>query len=292
VVAPGAGAPGGTIQVSAAPSGANCVATLTASAGSCTLVFTDAVDQVLTATFAGDANFAESTSAPEAHAVPAGADLAATIDNGVGTLTAGLVTTYQIGFSNLGPSAAIAAAVSVQLPANLTGAAWTCIAGGGASCVSGSPAGSPASGNGSNSASVDIPQGGNLAYQLQATVASSAQGSIDLTATIASPIPDPTPADRSAADSDAVQRVVALSITKINGCDYLPGGATSTGSIVVENGGPSDVTSAVVQDFLPPNSLRQAGNARRRQVPGASPAATATSINWWISARAADSSSR
>lgn len=252
VVAPGAGAPAGQVQVGAAPSGASCMATIVAGAGSCTLVVASAVNQVLTAAFAGDADFAESTSSPEPHAVQAGADLVATIDNGVSTVTAGLPAVYQVGFSNLGPDAAIAAAVSVQLPANLTGAAWTCTAGGGASCVSGSPAGSPSSGNGSISALVDIPQGGNLAYQMNTTVAASAQGSIQLTATIASPAPDPTPANRSASDNDNVQRVVALSIVKVNGCNYLAGGATTTYTIAVANAGPSDVTSALVQDLLPP----------------------------------------
>ena len=252
VLTPGAGEPGGSIQVSAAPSGASCMATLSAGSGSCQLVFAGSGDQTLTANFAGDTNFAESTSAPEAHAVPDGADLVASIDNGTSMLTAGLPTAYQIDFSNAGPDAAMAADASVPLPASLTGAAWTCTAGGGASCVAGSPAGSPANGAGAIAASVDLPAGGNLAYQLDATVAASAQGSVELTASIASAVPDPSPADRSASDNDAVQRVVALSIVKVNGCDFLPGGATTTYDIDVLNAGPSDVGSAIVQDLLPP----------------------------------------
>jgi len=251
VLAPGSGLINASVLVAAVPSGANCAATIAAGSGGCVLVLASVADETLTATFAGDSNFVESTSATETHAVQAGADLVATVDNGVAALTAGLTTQYQIGFSNLGPDAAMAAGVSTQLPANLIDAGWSCIAAGGASCVSGLPAGSSSAGNGSINASVDLPSGGSIAYVLNATLAASAQGSVALAATVSSAAPDPSPGNRSATDTDVVQRVVALSIIKINGCDYIPGGSTTTYTIDVANAGPSDVSAAAVQDLLP-----------------------------------------
>ena len=63
---PGSGAPAGTVVVSDG-SGASCSATV--ADGSCTLTFATAGPRTLTASYAGNADFAGSTSAPAAHLV-------------------------------------------------------------------------------------------------------------------------------------------------------------------------------------------------------------------------------
>jgi hypothetical protein len=69
------------------------------------------------------------------------------------------------------------ATVSDLLPAQLTGATWTCVASGGSAC--------PASGTGNINATVDLLSGGSATFTLTATA--SGTGTINNTATITAP---------------------------------------------------------------------------------------------------------
>jgi uncharacterized repeat protein (TIGR01451 family) len=78
------------------------------------------------------------------------------LSNQGGTLT------YTIVATNNGPSAVTGATVADLLPAELTGATWTCAASAGSAC--------PASGTGNINATVDLLSGGTATFTLTATV--------------------------------------------------------------------------------------------------------------------------
>ncbi|TMH23704.1 MAG: DUF11 domain-containing protein, partial [Betaproteobacteria bacterium] len=170
------------------------------------------------------------------------ADLAVTKDDGTASVNAGGSTIYTIVATNNGPSAVIGATVTDTAPAGLTIGAWTCAASAGSSC--------PASGSGNISASVDLLNAGTATFTVNATVAGNAAGSIANTATIAAPVgvTDPTPGNNSATDTDTVNLVADLSITKTDGVTSVNAGGTTTYTIIVANAGPSAANGAVFTD--------------------------------------------
>src|SRR5439155_378255 len=173
------------------------------------------------------------------------ADLAVTKDDGATSVNAGGSTIYTIVVTNNGPSAVIGATVTDTAPAGLTIGAWTCAASAGSSC--------PASGSGNIAASVNLLNGGTATFTVNATVAGNATGSIANTATIATPVgvSDPTPGNNSATDTDTVNLVANLSITKTDGVSSVNAGSSTIYTIVATNNGPSAVTAATVTDTAP-----------------------------------------
>jgi uncharacterized repeat protein (TIGR01451 family) len=119
-------------------------------------------------------------------------DLGVSKTAGQDTARPGDPLTYTIVVTNTGPEPAHAVLVSDSLPASLTGATWTCIGSGGATC--------PAGGAGSISALVTVTAGGRVMFTLQATVDANASGAITNTAALLLPasMQDPTSADLSA----------------------------------------------------------------------------------------------
>jgi hypothetical protein len=103
VVAPGAGTPAGTVTVSDGTQ--SCIGTLTAGAGSCTMIegFTSVGTKNLTATYAGDTRFQGSTSAIEPHTV-----------NKAATTT--VITNHAPDPSNIGQQVTVNYAVTVNAP--------------------------------------------------------------------------------------------------------------------------------------------------------------------------------
>jgi len=173
------------------------------------------------------------------------ADLAITKTDGVTSVNAGGSTVYTIVATNNGPSAVTGATVTDTAPTGLTIGGWTCAASVGSSC--------PASGSGNIAASVNLLNAGTATFTVNATVASSATGSIANTATIAPPVgvTDPTPGNNSATDTDTVAVVANLALAKTDGgTTYTPGG-TATYSITATNSGPSNAISVSVTDNLP-----------------------------------------
>ena len=203
-----------------------------------------------TATIAAPAGVTETNSsnnsATDNDTLTPQADLAITKTDGVTSVNAGGSTVYTIVATNNGPSVATGATVSDTAPAGLTLGSWTCTASAGSSC--------PASGSGNiSSAVVNLIVGGSASFTVNATVAGSATGSISNTATIAAPagVTDPFPTNNSATDTDTVNPVADLAITKTDGTTTATPGGSTTYTIVVSNSGPSAVTGATVSDVLP-----------------------------------------
>ena len=172
------------------------------------------------------------------------ADLSVTKTDGVASEVPGTPITYSVVASNAGPSDIVGATVTDLLPASLVGGSWTCVAVGG-TCA--------ASGSGSINATVDLVVGGTATFTVSGTVSSSATGSITNTATITPPAgaTDPDPTNNSAADTDTLNAVADLSITKTdNNTNTRPGDAI-TYQIVATNTGPSAIAGAVVTDTMP-----------------------------------------
>ena len=183
-------------------------------------------------------------SATDVDALVPTADLSVTKTDGVASEVPGTPITYSVVVSNAGPSDIVGATVTDLFPASLTGGSWTCAA------VSGACA---ASGSGSINTTVDLAVGGSATFTVSGTVSSSATGSITNSATITPPpgAVDPNPGNNSAADTDSLNPVADLGITKTdNDTNTRPGDPISY-QIVATNAGPSAITGAVVTDTMP-----------------------------------------
>src|SRR5438105_10935385 len=95
-----------------------------------------------------------------------------------------------------------------------------------------------------------LPTAGRATFTVNASVAGSARGTIANTATIAAPVgaTDPTPGNNSATDTDTVNLVADLSITKTDGVTSVNAGGTTTYTVIVANAGPSAANGAVFTD--------------------------------------------
>jgi LPXTG-site transpeptidase (sortase) family protein len=174
--------------------------------------------------------------------------LSITKDDGVTSYVPGANLTYTIVVNNAGPSDVSGATVSDARPAQIGSWTWTCTSSGGATC-----AGSAGSITTDFNDTVNMPSGSSITYTVVAQVLSSATGDLTNTATVAAPtgVMDPTPANNTDDDTDTQNPLVDLSVTKSDGQDFYLAGGTLTYTIVVSNGGPSDVVGATVTDTLP-----------------------------------------
>jgi uncharacterized repeat protein (TIGR01451 family) len=125
------------------------------------------------------------------------ANLAITKTDGQTTAMPGQIVTYTIVVTNSGPDPVMWATVTDNLPASLTGAAWTCAPAGGGSCGAG------ASGNINDT--VNLPMGATVTYTLTGTVSANPV-TLTNTATITAPggVTDPNLSNNSATDTDAL----------------------------------------------------------------------------------------
>ena len=181
-------------------------------------------------------------------AVGSQADLAVTKSNGVTSLSPGATTIYTVVVSNYGPNAVTGATVTDAAPPGVTFGAWTCAGSGGAVC--------PATGSGNVNATVTLPSGTSVTFRINATIGSTASGSITNTATVAPPAgtTDSNPANNSASDTDPLTTTTNradLSITKTNGVATVAPGAATVYTVVVRNNGPDAVAGATVTDAAP-----------------------------------------
>jgi uncharacterized repeat protein (TIGR01451 family) len=130
--------------------------------------------------------------------VGASAGLSITIDDGTTFAAGGAAVEYTIVVANAGPASANGARVEDAVPANLAGAAWTCVASGGASCT--------AQGSGGIDDLVDIPPGATLTYAMTGTVAADPELPLANTASVHAPAgtTDTNPLDDTATDVDTV----------------------------------------------------------------------------------------
>ncbi len=138
------------------------------------------------------------------------ANLGITKTNGVGGVAWGQPVSYTVVASNAGPSAVSGATVTDTMPAQLTGASWTCAGAGGGTC--------PASGSGNINAAVNLPVGGTATFTITGNiVAGSGTGSITNTASVSLPSgsSDPDTSNNAAADTDPIGELRTINLTKI-----------------------------------------------------------------------------
>ena len=172
-------------------------------------------------------------------------DLAVTKTDGVSSATPGQPVHYTIVVTNNGPSNVAGATVTDTLPATLVSPTWTCTASAGSTC--------PVSGSANINASVDLLAGGTATFDVIATVAASAAGTLANTASATAPagVTDTVPGNNSATDTDTLNPVADLAITKTDFSATATPGTAVTYTISVSNAGPSDVVGATVADLLP-----------------------------------------
>ena len=129
------------------------------------------------------------------------ADLTITKTDGSATFVPGGSTTYTIVASNAGPSDAPGTTVVDNFPAGLT-CNWTCAGSGGGTCT--------AAGAGNIDDGVDLPAGGSVTYTALCAIANGTPEPLVNTASVNSPptIPDPTPANNSASDTNGLASVI------------------------------------------------------------------------------------
>ena len=178
-------------------------------------------------------------------AAAAVADLRVTKSNGGSELLPGQSTTYTIVVSNAGPAAVTGATVSDAPSSGLSLGAWNCTASTGATCT---PAGS-----GSLTASVNLQPGATATFTLEATVATTAAGTVTNRASVTPPpgVTNPAPGNNSASDTDTVpeQRV---GVEKRAGTPEAVGPNTFDipYTVVVSNRGSISLTNLQVTDAL------------------------------------------
>ena len=185
--------------------------------------------------------------------VQSNVDLSIAKTDGLATVVAGTQLTYTITAANAGPSDAIGAMIADTIPIELVSLNLvSCMPTGvGAACDPGLTPG-PLGSNNFN-ATVDLPVGGSLAYQISGTVDPSATGTLANTATVTPPggVTDTFPGNDSATDNDtAITKEADLSIDKTGPATATAGGML-TYAVTVTNNGPSDASNVVVTDNLP-----------------------------------------
>lgn len=165
------------------------------------------------------------------------------------TYTPGTSATYVLTLTNAGPSNAASVAIVDNLPAGVTLSGTPgCTANGNASCgtVNGTSGGSSA---GISGATLGATAADSIVLNLPVNFAANLTANPLINTATAS---DPADADgASASDSDALQAVSGVSVSKDDGrTTYTPGG-TATYVIVVTNAGPSAANAVTLSDPLP-----------------------------------------
>jgi uncharacterized repeat protein (TIGR01451 family) len=202
VTAPGAGTPTGTVTLSSGS--VSCTATLPAT--SCNLSFPTLGSRTVTASYAGDGNFAASTSSAVPTLVFARSDVSITKTDGEATYQPGDLIVYTVQVRNAGPDVAAQVRVQDIVPAGLSAVTWTCDASGGAVC-------SPSSGSGNLDVTLaSMPVGALWNYTFYGTV-TGLPAQISNTASLILPadttIEDPNTGNNSATDISVLENLFA-----------------------------------------------------------------------------------
>jgi uncharacterized repeat protein (TIGR01451 family) len=178
---------------------------------------------------------------------PPTADLSITKTDGISIYPQGGTITYQIVVTNNGPANVVGATVTDAIPAQVTSWIWTCTPQTGTVCNPG-----PVTSGAGYSDTVDIPAGKHVTYTVVASINPAAVGTMTNTATVTSPatIPDPTPGNNTATDTDE-QPTADLKVTITDMVVYYTPGGTVIYTIEVTNLGPSDVTGVTFTDNIP-----------------------------------------
>jgi uncharacterized repeat protein (TIGR01451 family)/MYXO-CTERM domain-containing protein len=161
------------------------------------------------------------------------ADLAVTMTDGGGSVTAGSNVTYTIVVTNNGPNPATGATVADPFGANFGAETWTCV---GAAC----PA---ASGSGNVQATLGALAGGaTVTFTVTATVAPTATGTLSNTVTVTAPagVTDGTPANNTATTTNPVIAAMAgVTVALTNSPTNVTVGAAFDYTLTISNAGPN-----------------------------------------------------
>ena len=173
-------------------------------------------------------------------------DLSITKTNNVDSVVPGEAVTYVIVVSNSGQQDVTGATVEDTFTADLENITYT-------STTTGTASGNTANGSGSISDTVDLTAGSTITYTVQATIVSSATGTLDNTATVTAPsgMFEAETSNNTATDSDPLIPEIDLQVSKTNNVDVVQDGDSISYSIVVENLGPSDVSGVTIEDTIP-----------------------------------------
>jgi uncharacterized repeat protein (TIGR01451 family) len=180
------------------------------------------------------------------------ANLAITKTDGVTSVNAGGTTTYTIVVTNVGPSSADGAIFKDALATGISVTGVTCgSAAGGAACPTVANT-TVALMQGAGIVIPTLPSGGSVTFTVTANVTATS-GSITNTATIDPPsgTTDLSTGNNTAQDTDTVNPVTDLAVTKTDGAPKYTPGSPINYTIVVSNNGPSDATGVSVSDSVP-----------------------------------------
>jgi uncharacterized repeat protein (TIGR01451 family) len=191
-------------------------------------------------------------------------DLTLSKSNGLSTLTVASTTTYTFTINNTGASASLGAVTLLDvLPAQLAVAAgavplsgpnaaqWACNASGQNIACTSTAAISQLTGSSSFALAVQVlgTATGTVTNRVQLSGGGDPNLSVPPTTTTASACSGTnTPTRGCAVDTDALQLVVNVSISKSNGTDTLIAGSTTAYTITLVNLGPSTLVNATLTD--------------------------------------------
>jgi uncharacterized repeat protein (TIGR01451 family)/fimbrial isopeptide formation D2 family protein len=193
-------------------------------------------------------------------ATPAAADLAVTKTDGKTQYVPGTTSTYTIVVANNGPSDVTGARVLDTMPADFANPTWT---------ATWSMGSMPAitGGSGSIDLLVDLKNGETVTFVVTAPIRPEATGNITNVVTVAPPdgVPDPTPGNNTAIDTDTFLAPAALAVTKsvrdINGGVVVAGDRLRY-TIIVRNtaAAPAEAAANVTLSDLIPANTTYVGN--------------------------------
>ena len=207
---------------------------------------TGSLSNTATLTATGDTNLGNNT-ATDTDTLTPQANLQITTADGMFTYAPGASTTYTIVVNNSGPSDASNVSIQDTFPTAITSDNWTATATGGATDYT-------SAGQGNIHDTVTLPRGSTITYTITANISLSATGNLVNTATVSPPsgVADSDPTNNTATDTDTPALQSDLSITQTDATATYTPGTGLTYTIVVHNGGPSNVVGAIVTDTFDP----------------------------------------
>ncbi|WP_169981199.1 choice-of-anchor L domain-containing protein [Tautonia rosea] len=177
-------------------------------------------------------------------------DLAVQITDGKTTAVPGEQNTYTVSLTNTGPSDVTGASLVMPFPISFTGVTWLLTS------MTGGATGTP-NGSGALLSTVDLPVGSTLTYTVVGTIAPSATGVLELSASLrsvgAGEVPDPDLSNNRADDLTTLTPQAELIVTNThNQATVVPGVVDGLSyTITVSNTGPSNAPDTRIVDRLP-----------------------------------------
>ncbi|MEM1246735.1 MAG: LruC domain-containing protein [Acidobacteriota bacterium] len=173
------------------------------------------------------------------------ADLSVAVDDNVDSVVAGTQLNWTVLAQNAGPDDVLGATLQATVSPELSGLSW--------SCSSALGACGTANGSGAPDLSLDLPSGASATITVQATVASSATGTVPFSASIGVPagFADSATGNNESAESTPVELVADVGVTISDGSSYYAPGSRLRYTVAVSNDGPSDAFGTALQVALP-----------------------------------------